>query len=92
MSVVIKFFNTDDSVTLEAGVRWEANDNALDVFDSDGTKIATYRDWASINKKPKSSVQARLEEAVELVSLVDNGKFINQDDDWRERATELLSE
>jgi hypothetical protein len=48
--------------------------------------------WSSAKLNKKEDVQLKLEEALELVSLVDNGSFSNQDDDWKERAQALLND
>ncbi len=48
--------------------------------------------WSSAKLNKKEDVQLKLEEALELVSLVDNGSFSNQDDDWKERAQTLLND
>lgn len=74
------------------GYKFE-EEGTLTVQNADAADIASFAPgyWYSIVKIPTSDKQLQLEEALELISLVDNGNYTNQDADWCERADALLS-
>jgi len=75
------------------GASWSVdNPTVLYILDVTGKTVATYNGFAAVKfvEKAEDELKANLEEALELISLVDSGKFTNQDVDWKERAEALL--
>ena len=84
-----------DTFTLDTGSDWDIDiQGNLTVTSTSEASVATYAKdhWYSVAKTKPETIHVQFEEAIELLTLVDNGKFTNQDDDWKERVGILLDD
>lgn len=78
----------------EEGASFEVRSGVLLVLNFSNTYIGAHAEcsWSDVKVIPEKDIHTKLEEALELLSLVDSGKFLNQDDDWQERTKILLDD
>lgn len=93
MPVTVTDFN-GRSTTYDSADGWEIDSANNLLITNNINTIGTHakESWMDVKKNKKEDVQLKLEEALDLIGLVDGGQFSNQDEDWRERATELLND
>jgi hypothetical protein len=92
VTIVIESYGEDDAFKFDSATSWViGTDGNLDIV-GDTRLIATFKSdvWAKVYHEPTADSKLLLDEATDLVGLVDGGEFTNQDSDWKERAEALL--